>query len=894
MLLANLKVEIDCTGYPGDMLPKDQGRDIAKLIGKELNDSFKTKMIAFFATTLESNCMNFIVEVIGTSQLIRIGGVNWNKLEKDIKKKVEVLDFIDLEGVGLHEITFAEAASTVLYCYKQDDYLIPDSDPHDVMGMENKYNDVPSMYHGRFLPMMKLYCDCVLPTNLLFTAGSIIDPVSGGVLSDKFQYRYQALEYKALLKKGIDKELKRLDKKTVDDTNRPFNRYYKALIVNRTQIHGMMINLVNGLKKNNMVVSNNYFVVDVMDLLFLAKNDKSIFIKVGMLLRELKGSTVVFLADIPNHFLLTTNSNKEEQSEHLRAEARRESDVEKNIDLDFDRRMTEYNILDTDDSLDFATKTVVIRDIINTIDESRKAEGKLEIIQELNKMVNNVCRNMAVVIAYTDTISYSNDYLFEQFKDFADNISISQTMLSPDILSDEILMDLGKASVCRHFMEYEYGTMNTTMKELQDSFEEELKDLIIDHSPSDPMFKSLYEFQFFIRESVDFRWRSDSEGLSYFSKLKKKLSSTRKKKLSDAKKKGKEELEQEEQRQGNTSSFSAMMGEALDHSTFGSFMNHDDDHSNTDETKSEIELDKMIGLTSIKEQIKDFTAFVQLGEIRKNRKLSPVPISKHMVFMGNPGTAKTTVARQLGRILHAKGLLPTANLHQVARDDLVGKYVGWTAKLCRDAIDKAKGGILFIDEAYSLTANEGGNNSYGQEAVDTFVNYMDKPDVRDETIIIFAGYKEPMRQFIASNPGLKSRIGFYLDFPDYSNEELLEIAKVQAAHHKYTLSDEYLAKLLATIKKERGAKDFANGRFVRSIFEKSVIKQSRRLMKMDNVKNLKDEEFSLILGEDYSTKGMDDGKTNKQMGFHMPFHIPTDGSILMEDENGNLIEVIPE
>lgn len=893
MLLANLKVEIDCSQHPNNILPKDHGRDIAKLIGKNLDDFFKQKMIAFFPTTIEARSMNFIVEVIGTSQLIRIGGVDWEKIKKDIHDEVlSSLDYIKLESVELYTITFAEAASTVLYCYKQDDYLIPDSDPHDVMGMENKYNDVPFMYHGRFLPMMKLFCDCVLPTNLLLTANSIIDYATRHTYQNKFQYRYQELEYNALLKKGVEKEIKRINKKVLDNTNRPFNRYYKSLVINRTQIHHLMIDLISVFKMNGMVVSNDYYVVDVMDLLFLAKNDKSIFIKVGMLLRELKGSTVVFYVDVPNHFLLTTNSKKEEQAEHLRAEARKESDVEKNIDLDFDRRMTEYNICDTDDSLDFAVKTVVIREIINTIDESRKAEGKLEIIQELNKMINNVCRNMATIIAYSDTIAYSNDYLFEQFKDFADNISISQATLSPSILSDDILLDLAKASVCRHFVEYEYRNL-LNIKDAQDYFDEDLKDLVIDHSPSDPMFKSLYEFQFFVRESIDFRWRSDNEGTAYFSKLKKKLSSTRKKKLADAKKKGKEELEQEEERQSNNASFSAMMSEALDKASFGSFMNQDERDVN-EETKSEIELDKMIGLKGIKEQIKDFTAFVQLVELRKNRKLPPVPISKHMVFMGNPGTAKTSVARQLGRILHAKGLLPTANLHQVARDDLVGKYVGWTAKLCRDAIDKAKGGILFIDEAYSLTANEGGNNSYGQEAVDTFVNYMDKPDVRDETIIIFAGYKEPMRHFIASNPGLKSRIGFYLDFPDYSDDELLEIAKVQAEHHKYTLSDEYLAKLLATIKKERGAKDFANGRFVRSIFEKSVIKQSRRLMKSEDVKALSDEDFALIRGEDYSTKGMDDGKVKKQIGFQMPFNIPSDGPIVMEDADGNLIQIIPE
>lgn len=888
MLLANINIELDCSGYDNNILPKEEGRNLVKFIGHELDKAYKKDMISFLPTTIDLNSVNLIVEVIGTYQLIRSGGVDWNKLLKDIKGKLKgfrILNPVFTTKASIHEVTFCEAAATILYCYKQDDYLIPDSDPHDVMGMENKYNDVPAMYHGRFLALMKLWCDCVLPTNLIITGGNVYR--KDGTLDDNLVYRYQELEYKALLKKGIDKELRRIEKKFIDNSNRPFNRFYKALVPNRTAIHTVASKLIPTLRKKGMLTSNNYYVLDVMDTLFLGKNDKSIFIKLGMLLRELKGSTIVFYIDIPNHFLVNINATKEEQAENLTAEARKQLDTERNIDLDFDRRMTDYNIGDTDDSLDFATKTVVIRDVVNTVIESRKAGGKLDIINDINKMINNLCRSMNVIIAYSDTIAYEDSYLVEQFFDLADNISIACTELSPTILSDDILMDLGRAYVDKHFFQQNKYTENKSELGIKD-FEKDLEDLVIDHPQSDPVFKSLYEFQFMVRESIDFKWRTDAEGTVYFSKLKRKLNTVRNKKLKDAYEKGgKDAIKEEMERQDMAASISSMMAETLDRSEFGSMFDYDEDKTNTDETQSEIELEKMIGLKTIKEQIKDFTSFVQLVEIRKEKDLPPVPISKHMVFMGNPGTAKTSVARQLGRILHSKGLLPTANLHQVARDDLVGKYVGWTSKLCRDAIEKAKGGILFVDEAYSLTANEGGNNSYGQEAVDTFVNYMDKPDVRDETIIIFAGYKEPMRQFIASNPGLKSRIGFYLDFPDYSDEELLEIAKVQADHHKYKLSDEYLEKLKAMIQKERGAKDFANGRFVRGIFEKSVIKQSRRLMQNKDVKSLPDEAFALITGEDFSIKGMDPKEKKKPMGFQ-PM-----SQFVIEDDEGNIFPIFP-
>ena len=224
----------------------------------------------------------------------------------------------------------------------------------------------------------------------------------------------------------------------------------------------------------------------------------------------------------------------------------------------------------------------------------------------------------------------------------------------------------------------------------------------------------------------------------------------------------------------------------------------------------------------------------------------------------------------MSKILYNKGLIRTPELKQVSRDDLVGKYVGWTARLVKEAIESAKGGILFVDEAYSLSQNEAGSNSYGKEAIDTFVNYLDKADVRDSTIIIFAGYRDEMKKFTDSNPGLKSRIGFYFDFPDYTTDELIEIAKVQAANAEYTLEEGYLTKLREVIEKNRKRKDFGNGRFVRNIFEKSVLEQSARLARLkDKMQDLSftKKELTTIKEEDFSTKGIDLTSSDRSVGF---------------------------
>lgn len=292
----------------------------------------------------------------------------------------------------------------------------------------------------------------------------------------------------------------------------------------------------------------------------------------------------------------------------------------------------------------------------------------------------------------------------------------------------------------------------------------------------------------------------------------------------------------------------------------------------TDTTKTDVgSIDDMIGLESIKENIRDFAALMSINKLKQKRDLKTIIPSKHMIFKGNPGTAKTTMAMLLAHELYKNNTLARDNVLVVSRDQLVGKYVGWTAKNVAKYILDAKGGILFVDEAYSLVESEG-HVSYGQEAIDTFVRYMDDKQIRESTIIIFAGYKNEMDKFVETNPGIKSRIGFTWEFPDYSTDELIDIAKLQANIKNIILSEGFLEKLKDAIDEYKKDKDFGNGRFVRSVLEKSLMKQARRIFdKYKDSKNfnkIEDKELLTLLAEDFSLVGIKGVKQKKNsIGF---------------------------
>lgn len=241
------------------------------------------------------------------------------------------------------------------------------------------------------------------------------------------------------------------------------------------------------------------------------------------------------------------------------------------------------------------------------------------------------------------------------------------------------------------------------------------------------------------------------------------------------------------------------------------------------------ELNAMIGLEETKRLIMEIIDFHKAQKLFADRGFAAQRPAMHMVFYGNPGTAKTTVARLIARIMKDNGLLSEGGLVEVGRGDLVGKYVGWTASLVKDLFREAKGSVLFIDEAYSLVEDREG--MYGDEAINTIVQEME--NARETTMVIFAGYPEKMREFVEHNPGLKSRIAFHVDFPDYTAAELMDIFRLMLEKADKEADEEAFAKVRGIIEKNSLQPDYGNGRFVRNLLEKATLRQASRLLTLD-------------------------------------------------------------
>ncbi len=239
------------------------------------------------------------------------------------------------------------------------------------------------------------------------------------------------------------------------------------------------------------------------------------------------------------------------------------------------------------------------------------------------------------------------------------------------------------------------------------------------------------------------------------------------------------------------------------------------------------ELKSLVGLAGVKREIVTFRNFLKVQGVRKSRGLSVPPTSYHLVFSGNPGTGKTTIARIIARIFKELGILSKGHLVEASRADLVAGYMGQTAIKTNKVIDSALDGVLFIDEAYTLSRSA--DNDFGQEAIDTLLKRME--DDRDRLVVIIAGYTDEIKTFVDSNPGLASRFNRYIDFPDYTPAELVEIFKHMVAKYDYTLSADAETALKQCIAQAVSKKDarFGNGRFVRNLFEKSIERQANRL-----------------------------------------------------------------
>ena len=241
------------------------------------------------------------------------------------------------------------------------------------------------------------------------------------------------------------------------------------------------------------------------------------------------------------------------------------------------------------------------------------------------------------------------------------------------------------------------------------------------------------------------------------------------------------------------------------------------------------ELDELIGLKSVKEEVRSLANFVKVQQQRKAKGLKTAKVSYHLVFYGSPGTGKTTVARIVGRIYKDLGVLKKGHTVETDRGGLVAKYMGQTALKTDTVIQMALDGVLFIDEAYALVPEDGNGADYGQEAVSTLLKRME--DYRDRLVVIVAGYKDEMQRFMDSNPGLQSRFNRYIDFPDYTAAELADIFKMYMKNNEYTLGNGAEAFLKQQFDYALAHKDrnFGNARFARNVFEKAIQQQANRL-----------------------------------------------------------------
>lgn len=298
-------------------------------------------------------------------------------------------------------------------------------------------------------------------------------------------------------------------------------------------------------------------------------------------------------------------------------------------------------------------------------------------------------------------------------------------------------------------------------------------------------------------------------------------------------------------------------------------------NSNIQEVLAKLDRE-LIGLSPVKTRIRETAALLLVDRVRKKLNLSAVSPTLHMSFTGNPGTGKTTVALRMAEILHRLGYVREGHLVSVTRDDLVGQYIGHTAPKTKEVIKKAMGGVLFIDEAYYLYKPEN-ERDYGAESIEILLQIMENN--RDDLVVILAGYKDRMDKFFHSNPGMRSRIAHHIDFPDYSADELLVIAKLMLAAQNYRFSPEAEKAFSEYIPLRMKMEHFANARSIRNALDRARMRQANRLF-AGAKKNLTKIDLMTIEAEEiYVSRVFQDGE------------VDLDGDELAEESSDNVAKV---